>query len=187
MRKPHFYRYFFGFQPDQKSLISVRQMIVALGLDPAMMNEELLHLTLFVFEESEAQRTDIADHIAAILSGANLTTCRIKLGKGKRDKDGARIKSIGKQWEIQHFYRQLVTLVAPLGVRPRYRSSGLSPHITLDYRKGGPERSALIPFEWIPGELLLIESCVGLSVHNVIARWPLLSPQQGELDLCAGY
>jgi hypothetical protein len=39
----------------------------------------------------------------------------------------------------------------------------------------------MLPREWIPDELLLIESEVGCGIHNVLARWSLLPPRQGGI------
>jgi 2'-5' RNA ligase len=57
---------------------------------------------------------------------------------------------------------------------------GFHPHLTI-----GHDRCAFEPFlilhEWVPDELLLIESGVGNGVHNILGRWPLLPARQGLL------
>jgi len=85
---------------------------------------------------------------------------------------------MGRQLEIQDFYRALLACLAERAIFPLHRKSGLHPHVTL-----GHDPCAFDPFnlprEWVPEELLLIESEVGNSVHIVLARWPLLPPRQG--------
>ena len=183
MRPPSSYRYFLGFQPDPATLRHVRNVSDVLRLGCAAVGEERLHLTLFVVAEMRQRSTDIARKIDAALRSISLTAPRIKLGKASSGAHGAYVKSIGRRSEIVHFYRQLIMLLAPLGIEPLHRKSGLNPHITLAYQRNLPEARIVHPFEWVPQELLLIESCVGLGVHKIMARWPLLPPRQGELAL----
>lgn len=183
MRSPSFYRYFLGFQPDATTLRHVRNISDVLALGSATVAEARLHLTLFVLAEIREPSTDIAERIDAVLWPATLTAALIKLGKATSGANGAYVKSIGRRSEIQHLYQQLTMLLAPVGIDPLHRKSGLNPHITLSYQRDLPVAHIMHPFEWVPQELLLIESCVGIGVHNVIARWPLLPPKQGEFDL----
>lgn len=183
MRSPSSHRYFLGFQPDPATLGHVRNVSDVLGLGCAAVGEERLHLTLFVVAEMRQRNTDIARKIDAVLRPIPLTAPRIKLGKASSGAQGAYLESIGRRFEIAHFYRQLITLLAPLGIESLHRKNGLNPHITLAYQCNLPEARIVHPFEWVPQQLLLIESCVGLGVHNIMARWPLLPPRQGELAL----
>jgi hypothetical protein len=71
----------------------------------------------------------------------------------------------------------LVRLLEACGIEPLHRKSGLHPHVTLGYRACEAELLK-IALQCFPAELLLIESEVGLSRHNVLGRWPLLPPRQ---------
>jgi hypothetical protein len=74
-------------------------------------------------------------------------------------------------------YREIAACLAIRGIQPLHRKSGFHPHLTI-----GHDPCAFEPFlilqEWIPDELLLIESEVGNGVHNILGRWPLLPPRQ---------
>jgi len=72
----------------------------------------------------------------------------------------------------------LLACLAEQNIPPLYREAGLRPHVTLAYDPCFPEAPDMLR-EWIPDELLLIESEVGLGTHNVLKRWRLLPPPQG--------
>jgi len=89
-------------------------------------------------------------------------------------------KTVGRQEDIKQFYEMFTGLLAARGIFPLYRASGLRPHVTLGYK---PRRFEALPIavEWLPHELLLVESHVGDGRHQVVDRWPLLPPPQGTL------
>jgi hypothetical protein len=114
------------------------------------------------------------------LGGWALSSCSFWLGRARGGENGAVMRAMGRQREIQDFYRMLLTCLAKRDISPLHRKSGLRPHVTLGYDPGDFQPFEW-PMQWIPDELLLIESEVGNGVHNVLARWPLLAPRQGEL------
>ena len=181
MRKP-FYRYFLGFRPDAW----LRATLVALGEEVGQrLQSELLHLTLCVIAEADEPDPFLCRRVGAALADQTLSSVPIRLGRVRGGDHGAVIQTIGNQADVQHFYRVLVGLLARRGIPPLYRKSGLHPHVTLGYAacRFDPFATAI---EWLPSELLLIESEVGNGKHRVIGRWPLLPPPQGVLDLRPG-
>jgi 2'-5' RNA ligase len=178
MRKPDFYRYFFAFHPD----LVLRCWLASLA-DSASQHEkrikaQLFHLTLCVIAELQQRDRFIVSRARSALDGRSLFSCPFWLGRVRGGRNGAAVHAMGRQRDIQDFYRTLIAHLAERGILPLHRNSGLRPHTTLGYDPCLFEPFKL-PRQWIPGELLLIESEVGNGDHNVLARWPLLPPRQG--------
>ena len=177
MQYPSF-RYFLCFRPDQSSLHALAVAAQTAGQRRPL---ALLHLTVCVVAESLERDLFQAARLELALAGHALSSVPIRLGRVHGGANGALVRTIGKQDGIQDFYGVLLRLLARRGIVPLYRESGLNPHVTLGY---APCR--FDPFdiavEWLPNELLLIESEVGKGRHNVVTRWPLLPPQQGVLN-----
>jgi 2'-5' RNA ligase len=114
------------------------------------------------------------------LPSARSVSFFIQHGSVKGGPDRATIDSAGGQNAIQDVYRALISLLAQRDITPLYRESGLRAHVTLGHAPRPVERFKA-PVQWCPADLLLIESEVGLSRHNVVGRWPLLPPLQGSL------
>lgn len=184
MRRAHFYRYFFAFHPKPSQRHWLGALADAAGQNGKRVKNDNVHLTLCVVVETKFRDRFIAARADSALSGHPLTSCPFWLGLVRGGGAGAAVHAMPRQRGIQSFYRNLVGLLATRDIRPLYRKSGLKPHVTLGYDPCafGPLEW---PCEWIPDELLLIESEVGNGVHNVIARWPLLPPPQGRLALGA--
>lgn len=187
MPKLQFYRYFLGFRPDAPA----RRLLAAAGKEAGQAGkrvpDELLHFTLCVVRETEGQERDhfVLRRVEAALTGHTPASMPIPLGRVTGGSHGAWVRTIGRQDAIQDFYGALVRLLRARGIEPLHRKSGLRPHVTL-----GHDRCDFPPFrveiEWVPGELLLIESEVGLGKHNVLRRWPLLAPAQEVLPFEEG-
>jgi 2'-5' RNA ligase len=180
MRTPDFYRYFLASRPGlalRAELVGLRE---AAGQVRRLVATELLHLTWCVIAETAERDRFILPRVEAALSGLLFASGPLWLGRVRGGGGGAAVHSRGRKPEIMALYRELVAALAARDLHPLHRQSGLSPHLTL-----GHDPCAFAPFmivhEWIPDELLLIESEVGNSVHNVLARWPLLPPRQGVL------
>jgi 2'-5' RNA ligase len=180
MRKPDFYRYFLASRPGlalRAELVGLRE---AAGQFRSLVAAELLHLTWCVVAEPEDRDHFILPRIEAALSGLLFASGPLWLGRVRGGKGGAAVCSRGRKPEILALYRALAAALAERNIHPLHRKAGFHPHITL-----GHDPCAFDPFlilrEWLPDELLLIESEVGNGVHNVLARWPLLPPRQGFL------
>ena len=181
MRKPDFYRSFLGFRPN----FDLCRRLASLGAQAGQrVWPELLHLTLCVIGEESERHPFLLPRVRSALAGNSLNSFPVHLGKISGGPKGAMLQALGCQHDIQDFYRVLISLLARNGIAPLYRKSGLRAHITLGHDPCRFE-SFKAPMEWFPAELLLIESEVGLSRHNVIGRWPLLPPRQRSLPFDA--
>jgi 2'-5' RNA ligase len=178
MREPDFYRYFFAFRPDLALRCWLASLADAAGQHGKRIRAELFHLTLCVIAELEHRDRFITSRAHSALAGRSLFSCPFWLGRVRGGRSGAAVHAMGRQGDIQDFYRMLLACLAERDLLPLHRKSGLQPHMTLGHDPCVFEPFKL-PRQWIPGELLLIESEVGNGVHNVLARWPLLPPRQG--------
>lgn len=177
MRKPDFYRYFLGFRPD----LDLCRLLAAAGERAGQrVRMAYLHLTLCVIAETCERDHFLLLRVRSALAGQQLSSFPVHLGRVCGGASGAMVKALGCQHGIQDHYRALISLLATRDMAPMHRKSGLHAHVTLGHDPCRFERFK-VPVEWLPSKMLLIESEVGLSRHNVLAEWPLLPPRQGSL------
>jgi 2'-5' RNA ligase len=178
MRQPDFYRYFLAFRPDIALRCWLESVADSAGQHERRIRADYFHLTLCVIAEPEHRDRFVVSRVHSALAGLSLFSCPFWLGRVRGGRNGAAVHAMGRQGDIQDFYRMLLVRLSARGMLPLHRKSGLRPHATLGYDPCAFEPFNL-PREWIPDELLLIESEVGNSDHHVLARWPLLPPRQG--------
>jgi hypothetical protein len=178
MRHPDFYRYFLAFRPNLALRCWLESLADAAGQYENRIEADLFHLTLCVIAEFEHRDRFILSRVQSALAGQSLVSCPFWLGRLRGGRNGAAMRAMGRQWEIQAFYRMLLACLAARGILPLHRKSGLRPHVTFGYDPCAVDPFNL-PYQWISDELLLIESEVGNGVHHVLARRPLLPPRQG--------
>jgi 2'-5' RNA ligase len=180
MRNPERYRYFLGFRPDPVLGRWLDALCRTADQFEKRIRADHFHLTLCVIGEPEVRDHFILPRVETALAGNALASAPFWLGRVRGGREGAAVWSRGRKAELLTLYRDLVACLAALDIYPLHRKSGLNPHVTL-----GHDPCAFDPFltlhEWIPDELLLIESEVGNGLHNVLGRWPLLAPRQGVL------
>ena len=177
MREADCYRYFLGFRPNSR----LCRLFAALGREAGQsVRLELLHLTLCVIAETAERDPFLLRRVQAALTGQGLSSFPVRFGRLRSGPHGASIRTVGRQDDIQDFYRSLLRLLAARDIAPLHRKSGLRAHVTLGYEACAVEEFHCA-LEWFPDELLLIESEVGRSRHNVLGRWPLLPPPQAPL------
>lgn len=172
-----FYRYFLGIRPIPEVYATFQRLAEELGLPVRL---DLLHLTLCVIAQVKERDRFIAGRVRRALRDEPLHSFPVNLSRVKTGRQGAFAHTFGRQDEIQDFYRFLVRLLLRQGIEPMHRKSGLHPHVTLT-REALEAELVRIALRWFPTELLLIESEVGLTRHNVLASWPLLAPRQSLL------
>lgn len=175
-----FFRYFIGFRPNPALRAWLTSISGFAGQFDKRIRPAHLHLTLCVIAECAQRDRFIASRVDAAFAGRMLSSCLIRLGRVRGGPGGAALHSLGGRAEIEQLYRLILACLAERGLFPLHRRSGLRPHVTLGY---DPCRFAPfnLPCEWVPDEILLIESEVGEGIHNVFGRWPLLPPPQGSL------
>lgn len=177
MQTLQFYRYIVICRPGPSTRTVLAQAGAVTG---QRLRGDEYHLTFCVISEVPQRDHSIAERVSTAFAGGGLHSAPILLGRVTGGPLGALIRAIGKQDELQDLYVTVVRRLKAQGFEPKYRNSGFSPHFTLGY-----DPCNFVPFdvahEWIPGELLLIESEVGLTRHNVLGAWPLLAPRQLRL------
>jgi 2'-5' RNA ligase len=172
-----FYRYFVGCRPGP----STRAVLAQAGSRAEQrLRPDGYHLTFCVIAEVPARDLTIAERVRAAFSEETLHSAPIPFGRVVGGPLGAMVKTIGRQDELQDLYVAIVCRLASQGFEPMHRKAGFRPHSTL-----GHDPCSFVRFniahEWIPGELLLIESEVGLTRHNVQGAWHLAPPRQHRL------
>lgn len=174
MRLAPGFRYFLGIKPDVQCLPQFQRIFEGLGL-PSRLDHA--HLTLCTIAETDERDHFIAGRIRRALRDAELCSFPVNLSRVCAGPAGAFARTFGRQDEIQDFYRTLLRLLRVCGMEPLHRKSGLHPHVTLAYG-ACPAASMTTAIRWLPSELMLIESEIGRTRHNELARWPLGLPRQ---------
>ncbi|HEY0626935.1 MAG TPA: hypothetical protein VGD10_09400, partial [Allosphingosinicella sp.] len=146
MRKPEFYRYFLGFRP----CLDLCRQLAAIGAQAGqLVSLELLHLTLCVIAEPDERDHFLLPRVRSALAGYPLSSFPVHLGKVECGPKGAMLNALGRQREVQDFYRALISLLARRDITPLHRKSGLRAHVTLGHRSC-LFRQFKAPIEWFP-------------------------------------
>lgn len=174
------HRYFLAFLPGPGMRGTLAAMREETGQRQRPVRTEHFHLTLCILAEAPERERFTETRISGALSGFRPPSCPIRLGRLVAGSGGAALQAIGRQDELGTFRHDLLHLLARRGLAPCRQAQRFQAHVTLG-RDPVPSSRRLAPLEWVPGELVLIESEVGRTIHHVRGRWPLLPPPQGVL------
>ena len=176
------FRYFLGFQlaADRAGWLA-RQLPPVSGDLFAGLKPQNYHLTLCTIDETVVSHPFLRQRVANAFEAGLPAAAVIPFGRIVSRDAGAELVTAGNIAAVRQLYEGLVALLAPHGIAPWYRQSGLRPHITLGY---GRHRFDPVPvaWNWTPRERVLIESHVGHGRHRVLQRWQLPAPAQGAFD-----
>lgn len=176
------FRYFLGFQvPADRAGWLARQLPPVSGDLFAGLKPQHYHLTLCTIDETPVPHPFLRQRVATAFEAGLPAAASIPFGRIVSKDAGAELVTAGSVAGIRQLYEAIVARLAPHGIEPWYRQSGLRPHVTLGY---GRHAFAPVPvaWNWIPRDLVLIESHVGHSRHRVLQRWTLDAPVQGMFD-----
>jgi hypothetical protein len=137
------------------------------------------HLGLCILAEPKERDHFLARRVDAALSGAALSSCAIRLGRIRGSDNGATLFTRGSKMELTALRGALLARLAAHGIFSRQEKK--NPHITLGYEPWRGDGFD-IKLEWVPREIVLIESEHGCSRHNPLGRWPLSAPRQGDFE-----
>jgi 2'-5' RNA ligase len=180
MRRASAFRYFLCFLPDAPVREAIASIHRHTGQGENRVPVERSHLSLCVFGAPPERDPSLVARIDASLAGAQLSSCVIRLGRVRGGPSGATLFTRGSKRELTALRGGLLERLAVHGVAPELEKT--NPHVTLGYDSFRGSAFG-IRLEWIPREVVLIESEHGLGRHNPLARWPLLPPVQGMLPL----
>jgi 2'-5' RNA ligase len=175
MRKLQFYRYFLCWRPDPLLGAEIAALAGPAGQTDHPVRAERLHMTSGIVSQTKERNHFIASRIDAAFARKPLPSCLVRFGRVRGGAGGATLYARGCQDELRAARRYLLGCLARRGIAARETKRA---HVTLGY---SPCTFAPFDFvaEWVPSEVLLIESEVGLTKHNVLGSWPLLPPAQG--------
>lgn len=179
------FRYFLGFQvaADRAGWLA-RHLPHVPGDLFAGLKPQLYHLTLCTVAETDTPQPFVRQHVARAFAAGLPAASAIPFGRIVSKGMGAELATIGRIDGIRHLYARIVALLEAEAILPLHRKSGLRPHITLGY--GACDFApVLLPWAWIPRDLVLVESHVGHRRHRVLQSWSLEPPPQGTFDFMA--
>jgi 2'-5' RNA ligase len=178
MRSASAYRYFLCFLPDESLRREIALLHQRTGQLGGRVSSSRAHLSLVVFGAPKERNAFLAPRVDAALAGEPLRSCVVRLGRVRGGPHGATLFTRGRKGELTALRRRLLARLAARGIVPEFAKT--NPHITLGY---DPCRCADfdVAVEWIPREIVLIESEHGLRRHNRLASWSLLEPEQAAL------
>lgn len=179
------FRYFLGFQvaADRAGWLA-RQLPPVPGDLFAGLKPHHYHLTLCTIAETMAPHPFLRQRVASAFDAGLPAASPIPFGRIVGKEMGAELVTVGSVADIRQLYATIVALLAPYDIEPMHRHSGLRPHVTLGHGKCDFEPVPLA-WNWIPYQLVLIESHVGHHRHRVLQSWTLAPPAQGAFDFMA--
>jgi 2'-5' RNA ligase len=132
-----------------------------------------LHLTLAITEDHDVPPKVQMDRMARIPGELWLRSFDLSLDRLTGGEGSLALCPSDKPSQLKLLQRQLRKTLALSGIRRA--GWRFNPHVTLLYRKGPPFSQPVAPISWRVDELVLVHSHVGLTRHDIVRRWPLLS------------
>lgn len=172
------FRYFLGFQVDRSRAVWLAdQMPRATGDAFRLARPDRLHLTLCTIEETDLRDPLIAGRVDTALAPGLPPAGTIRFGRLVCIAGGAELVTVGSKADVRNFYARTIARLVPHGLAPMHRKSGFRPHITVGYGRCRFE-PVRVDWDWSPRQLVLIESHVGMTRHDVLHSWRLEPPAQ---------
>lgn len=139
-----------------------------------------LHLTTVIVNDHEIFPATIAERMCLVGDAIAANRFPIVLDQVVASHRSVAMVPSERLNGFHAFQRQLARRMmrAGLGQRLNWR---FSPHLTLLYWHGAPLREWTDALSWTATEFVLIHSLLGLTRHEVLARWPLLPPKPPTL------
>jgi 2'-5' RNA ligase len=176
------FRYFLGFQvPADRAGWLARQLPLVSSDLLAGLKPQQYHLTLCTIAETDVQQPFLHQRVAQAFETALPAASAIAFGRIVARHGGAELVTVGSVAAIRELYGRIVALLAHQGIEPMYRKSGIRPHVTLGYGACG-FAPVPIAWDWMPRDLVLIESHVEHRRHRVLQSWTLEPPAQAAFD-----
>ena len=164
------HRFFFALLPPRRAASEIERLSSMLGPGKRVRTNHL-HVTLAITADYCAPPIELAGRMMRIPSDLHLGPFALVLDRLSGSGGSLVLCPSDKPDRLLLLQRQLDRALVRSGLRrPGWR---FNPHLTLLYRDGAPFARPVAPIGWQVGELALVHSHVGLTHHDILARWPL--------------
>lgn len=175
-RKPDAHRLFFALMPPVDLLNELARLreLTTQGKPEA---DSRLHVTMFLFDHTPAFDVNKVEQISAALDGQVLPTCRVLFEQLVRGKSTTLLLPNERLEGVFGLQARLAEL---LGRKDLNAASywQFTPHMTLRRGASGGDTLAVDPVSWTAQEIVLLDSHIGLTHYEEIARWRLKGKSQ---------
>lgn len=175
-RKPQAHRLFFALFPPVDLLEELARLRVLTVQGKAEANERL-HITMFLFDETPEFDVEAANRIVVALKNQALPACRVLFEQLVRGKGSTLLLPNEKLDGVFSLQDRLAALLRAHDLHPADYWQ-FKPHMTLRRGMAEGETLAIDPLSWTATEIVLLDSHMGLTHYEEIARWPLEGKSQ---------
>lgn len=178
---PTLHRPFFALRPPPALARQVAQAATWFGAARDALPPERLHLTMFILDDRVELAPTLVDALLGMGEAVRAAPIAVTLDVASGSERSIALRPAHRNAGLTALYRQLVGLARKAGVAER-ESYRFGAHMTLGYRRGSSFTQAIAPIGWEADELMLIDSHVGRTRHEVLGRWALGS-EEAQLSL----
>ena len=172
------HRFFFALLPPLRAASEIERLSSTLGPGKRVLTEHL-HVTLAITPDYREPPIGLAGRMMRIPGDLHLGPFALVLDRLSGSGGSLALSPSNKPDRLLLLQRQLERALVRSGLRrPGWR---FHPHLTLLYREGVPFARPVAPIGWQVDELALVHSHVGLTHHDILARWPLCPAGSGRL------
>lgn len=151
-------------------------------LNGTLIEEDLLHITLISFGDHPGLPADLVERIKSRLSNFTAPAFEVELNRAIsfRRRQGRKNSFVaGGEHGIESvraLRRHLLSTLSGHDVKSR---ENFLPHVTMMYDWEELGEYEMEPVRWNVGEFLLVNSRLGKTIHEPLARWPLYPSLRG--------
>jgi RNA 2',3'-cyclic 3'-phosphodiesterase len=175
-RIPAAHRLFFALMPpaDMHEELARLRELTSQGKPEA---DDRLHVTMCLFDKTPLFDPEKVQRILRALEGQRLPTCRVAFEQLVRGSGTTLLLPNEKLKGVWRLRAQLAGLLAAHNLHPASYWK-FNPHMTLRRGKANGDTLAIDAVSWAAQEIVLLDSHIGLTHYEEIARWPLKGKSQ---------
>ncbi len=143
---------------------------------------ERLHLTLFILDDRAAVDPASLDELRRVGAAVRLAPFTLVLERMVATARSVALRPRKRHAPLHELYDRLADGCRAAGIAPR-SDHRFSPHVTLGYHPRVPRNEAVAPVGWDASELVLIDSHVRRTRHELLGRWPLAGEPPRQFSL----
>ena len=176
------HRLFFGILRASETDKRIREEAWRWNDGSRLVAPERHHVTIAILDDHPTLPVGLVESMVAIGGSAAIGPFPIRFDR--IDENGGSVVLLPDERNVAlaSLRRQIIEGMGRRGIRQRQGYS-FSPHMTVAYRRGSISSQVIDAFGWVVEEFVLIESHVGRSHYEVLARWKLREPAEAQYQL----